>query len=91
MTRRGFVRVLSLAGLFGLAGRAGAQQGRPAAVEALQKKYDDLGPMTMPEKVLLGITHTRIAGRDMLLSISAGWSSQSAAWGKKASMPTPSR
>ena len=24
-------------------------------VEALQKKYDDLGPMTMPEKVLLGI------------------------------------
>lgn len=24
-------------------------------VEALRKKYDDLGPMTMPEKVLLGI------------------------------------
>jgi peptide-methionine (R)-S-oxide reductase len=42
MTRRGFVRVLSLAGLFGLAGRAGAQQGRPAAVEALQKNWKAL-------------------------------------------------
>ena len=57
-------------------------------VEALQKKYDDLGPMTMPEKVLLGIF--ALAGIMFMTgkgSFIAGW----ACWcsSRPASCPVP--